>query len=121
MKELNKVTAERNVLKSQIEDLQNQLELKVNKSTEDLRNLVEGLREKQLATEQEATVVRTELTLLKLEKDKLNVLLECRDKQLKELRNELEIIQQLVNAQLQESKTKPTFSTTSTISSKCLS
>lgn len=115
---MRKAGSERDSLKMQVTDLQTQLDSQVGQTTDDIRVLVESLKNKQLTAEQENTAVRNELTIVKLERDKINVLLDCKDKQLKELRSELECIQQLISNQLHELRTKPTISTTSTLSSK---
>lgn len=85
---------------------------------QNLRTIIQELRDKQLTTEQENTSIRNELTIMKLERDKHNVLLECKDKQIKELLEELENIQQLVCTQLDEYKCKPFASPGSSISSE---
>ncbi|GLV43810.1 hypothetical protein CBL_11610 [Carabus blaptoides fortunei] len=111
------IITERNNLQSRIKQLESQLESHTGPTIQNLRTVIEELRDKQLKTEQENTSIRNKLTIMKLESDKYNVLLECKDKQIKELLEELENIQQLVSTQLDEYKCKPFPSPGSSISS----
>lgn len=77
-----------------------------NASNIELQNLVQKLKDDNQSIEYENMTMNHEITIMKLEKEKLNFLLESRDKQLKALRGELESIQSLVSTQLYDMNPK---------------
>lgn len=104
---------ERDILDKKLKE-QLQEAKKVN--PQELNSLIQKLRNDNACIEYENMNVRHEMTIMKLEKEKMKFLLESRDKQIQALKNEIEAIQSLVSSQLFDLKTScysPTISRSS--------
>lgn len=93
-------------LEKEKEDLEHQLKENSASSTnnQELQTQIQKLKEDNQTIEMENMSMKHELTLMKLEREKMSFLLESRDKQMKALRKEMDSIQTLVCSQLSELK-----------------
>lgn len=71
-------------------------------SIKEMKALLQELRSQKLTAEQETLNIKHHVTLLDLEKEKYKTLLDVREKQMQEIRSELNQLQEVVNHQLTE-------------------
>lgn len=104
---IQKLREERHILQEQIKFLKSDQESE-NSSKSDLREVVQKLQADNSAMELDNLNMRHEVTVMKLEKEKMIFLLESKDKQLKAMRGEIDGIHSLVCSQLMDLKSEYT-------------
>lgn len=96
--------------------LKAQLENQQSAANQDLKNLIQDLRTKKTEAEQDAMYIRHQLTLAQMDKEKVSAILSIRERQITEIRDEMNQLQEVVNEQLVELKNLPYSSVHSSIS-----
>lgn len=109
---ISRLNFEKDDVTLEVKRLKAHLESEVGPSSENLKTIIQEMRNQKSLADQEVLSLKHELTVMTMEKEKYEAILSVRDMQIKEIKSEMDLLQNTIKEQVMDMQNSQSSSTT---------